>query len=1187
MKGIKYGVIAAVSTLLFFFNGAEVNAQACDTILAGFSSNAPRCSGDSVDFVFTQNVYGTVTYDWNFGAGASPATSTTKDPSGITYSTPGLKLVTLTVTHPGLGCTHTTTEGVSIVETPSPSFLDDGPKCEEEEFTFTYNGTNKSGWIYNWDFGSGSNPAVSGAKDPTGVKYTGSGLKNVSLTVTNGSCAASFGGTVTVSNKPDAGFSVVSPTCTNDSNNFNNTGTSGVGYAWNFGVGASPLTASNENPTNIFYSSSGAKTVQQIVTQGTCSDTSILSISVTEKPAPDFSTNSPQCEGADVNFTYIGSTGTGWTYSWDFGTGSSPSSSTAANPTGVKYVGAGSKNVFLTVSNQNCSKTFTDIVDINTTPQSGFSSSTPACSGDSVNFSNTGTPSVDYLWDLGSGATPTITTQENPQGIIYSTPGIKSIRQVVTQGLCKDTSFGSVSVTETPVPNFMHNGNQCEGAPVNFTYNGSTGTGWTYLWDFGQGANPAVSSAQNPMGIEYLGSGVKTVTLTVTNQFCSETITLPVTIDPTPSSGFSSNAPGCTEDSVNFQNTGTAGVGYEWTFGSGATPSISTDENPLGIIYATAGFKTVRQISTQGSCKDTTWHTISLTETPNPSFTNPSTCQGSSHNFTYTGTTGANWTYSWDLGTSSTPRNSSAMSPQGIIYSGSVSLTTPVTVTVTNQGCSRTFQDSAYIEYTPPAFITNVASACSGDSVQFLGSGSSFQPTSSWTFTGTPSNSTQISPMVVFQPGTQLATLKVTSGNCSDSTSSSILIYETPTVGIQSTAPQCVGNNVSFANQGSSGNNWNYIWDFGSGAVPSISTAEVPTAINYSNGGIKTVSLSVSDANCGVSDTTQIEIYALPIANAGPDTTICADECVQIGDSPIAGNAYSWFPSSTLDDGTIANPTACPLASINTYTVVTTDANNCLNSDTIIVTMLPSAIARAGSDVELCIGESVQIGSALIKGQTYVWSPSIGLDSDTIPSPIANPDTTTTYQVAVSYRGCPEITDEVVVIVHNNPVVNAGEDVTIAKGSSTQLVATGAVMYQWTPSTGLSNSGIPNPVASPEETITYLVEFTDINSCVSFDSLTITVIEADAWAPDAFTPNNDLRNDVFYVRINGQVTFELVIFNRNGETVFRSTNPDNGWDGTKQGTKEKLMSGAYVYSAKGELSDGSAFSINGIVNLIR
>ena len=114
----------------------------CDTITPSFSSNSPRCTGNAVDFVYTQQAYGTMTYLWDFGSGASPATSTAQNPTGVVYSTPGLKLVTLTVdiTIGATNCTKVKTDGVSIVETPNPSFTDNGPQCEQAEFNFNYSG---------------------------------------------------------------------------------------------------------------------------------------------------------------------------------------------------------------------------------------------------------------------------------------------------------------------------------------------------------------------------------------------------------------------------------------------------------------------------------------------------------------------------------------------------------------------------------------------------------------------------------------------------------------------------------------------------------------------------------------------------------------------------------------------------------------------------------------------------------------------------------------------------------------------------------------------------------------------------------------------------------------------------------------------------------------------------------------
>ena len=217
---------------------------------------------------------------------------------------------------------------------------------------------------------------------------------------------------------------------------------------------------------------------------------------------------------------------------------------------------------------------------------------------------------------------------------------------------------------------------------------------------------------------------------------------------------------------------------------------------------------------------------------------------------------------------------------------------------------------------------------------------------------------------------------------------------------------------INFTNLGSSGSNWNFIWDFGSGSSPSISTSESPFSIRYNAGGTKVVSLTISDSKCSNNDTLEIEILRLPVSDAGMDTTICADRCVPLGaDSSMQGYTYNWFPASTLDDGSIHNPLACPKASINVYTLTTLDSNSCTSSDTITVTMLQSAIAKAGPDIQGCEGDEIQIGAALIEGQTYSWSPSFGLDNDSTPSRLASPDSSTTYTVSVSYKGCELLRD--------------------------------------------------------------------------------------------------------------------------------------------------------------------------------
>lgn len=83
---------------------------------------------------------------------------------------------------------------------------------------------------------------------------------------------------------------------------------------------------------------------------------------------------------------------------------------------------------------------------------------------------------------------------------------------------------------------------------------------------------------------------------------------------------------------------------------------------------------------------------------------------------------------------------------------------------------------------------------------------------------------------------------------------------------------------------------------------------------------------------------------------------------------------------------------------------------------------------------------------------------------------------------------------EFVRITVDNPVVKASKDTSLCPGTSFQLNATGGASYSWSPSTGLSDAGIANPVATPAATTKYVVTGTNTNGCNAKDSITLTVL---------------------------------------------------------------------------------------------
>ncbi|MBI3138997.1 MAG: hypothetical protein HYZ15_10460 [Sphingobacteriales bacterium] len=174
----------------------------------------------------------------------------------------------------------------------------------------------------------------------------------------------------------------------------------------------------------------------------------------------------------------------------------------------------------------------------------------------------------------------------------------------------------------------------------------------------------------------------------------------------------------------------------------------------------------------------------------------------------------------------------------------------------------------------------------------------------------------------------------------------------------------------------------------------------------------------------------------------------------------------------------------------------------------------------ASADQKICIGKSVQLTTT--GGNSYSWAPGAGLSGTTIPNPVAAPDATTRYFVTGTNSNNCTGTDSVLVTVNQLPIltVTKSGDISCASDNS-QLTANGALQYSWNPSTGLSNAAIPNPIAIPADTMTYIVTGTDANGCTNTAEVTINITATGKslyLMPTAFTPNGDGINDCYGIK---------------------------------------------------------------------
>jgi gliding motility-associated-like protein len=182
--------------------------------------------------------------------------------------------------------------------------------------------------------------------------------------------------------------------------------------------------------------------------------------------------------------------------------------------------------------------------------------------------------------------------------------------------------------------------------------------------------------------------------------------------------------------------------------------------------------------------------------------------------------------------------------------------------------------------------------------------------------------------------------------------------------------------------------------------------------------------------------------------------------------------------------------------------------------------------------------------------------------------------------ISQNSTGC-QTSIKVTVEEQNFVPVDAGRDVSILRGSSVQLQATGAGTYTWEPSSSLDNPNTATPVARPDVTTIYKVTGRNAQGCESTDEVTVFVLET-LNVSKVLSPNSDGVNDFWTIeRIEDFPNAEIVVYNRWGQEVFATKGYQNNWNGT--GVNGALPDATYYYVIK---IDDNKF-ISGFFSLVR
>ncbi|NBU45890.1 MAG: hypothetical protein EBS34_00315 [Flavobacteriales bacterium] len=215
----------------------------------------------------------------------------------------------------------------------------------------------------------------------------------------------------------------------------------------------------------------------------------------------------------------------------------------------------------------------------------------------------------------------------------------------------------------------------------------------------------------------------------------------------------------------------------------------------------------------------------------------------------------------------------------------------------------------------------------------------------------------------------------------------------------------------------------------------------------------------------------------------------------------------------------------------------------------------------------------------------YQWFPVNSVFGNGSTVQVSVNEQTLFYVIGTDIFGCKD-TSYVNVAVYNNPIVNTNPDVYAFYGDQVQLLATisSSGSVNWFPTQGLSCTSCLNPIASPNQNITYFVEFIDVNGCKTSSSVSL-FYDALIFVPNTFTPDDDNFNGRFQI-ISGNISeMECLIFNRWGELICTLKSIDDSWDGTYK--NHKCQDGTYTWKLTYSDFQNQKKQLTGHVNLIR
>jgi gliding motility-associated-like protein len=1143
--------------------------------VAAFASST-ACVGQST--AFTDQTTGSPN-NWTWNYGDLSANGTTQNPTHV-YGAAGTYTTTLVVAS-GSGCSDTITGTVVVNPVPTAAFSFVSV-CANDTTFFTSTSLGNPTTFF-WDFGDGNQDNTNNP-GPQHIYLTG-GSFNVTLTAGYATgCTNTVIVPVTVYPRTVPAFTSNVP-CLGGTTNFtDNTTNTPTTWQWDFGDG-SPVN-STQNPAHV-YAVAGTYPVTLVTSNSFgCVDSITTNVQVYPLPVANFTADTV-CEGFASAFTDLSTSAVGW--SWNFGDLSALGSQ--ANPTHI-YTTQGTYTVTLVVTNpQGCTDTIQQTIVVRPNPVSSFTASI-ACHTYPTLYTDNSTSALTWTWDFGDGS-PLNATQS--PSYVFANPGTYNTSLVVSNIYgCTDTSAQQVTVLPQPQAGFVST-TVCAESATTFT-DTTTGAPGVWTWDFGDGS--PVDANQDPSHT-YLVGGTYQVTLIAGNSAgCIDTLVTSITVNTVPYPAFTANQV-CLGNITSFtdQTFDPTPLGnWLWDFGDG---NNSFQSNP-NYIYQNPGTYTVTlTVMNTSGCDSTITGTVTVTGIPVADFIYDTVCVGSATTFTDI-STGSPSSWLWDFGDSQT----SATGPVTThVYATPGTYLASVIVSG-GAGCTDQAFHIVTVSNTVQAAMTLNPSACENDLISFLDNSIATTGTvTSWSWDfgdGSPLDTLQNTTHAYPLAGTYTITLTAAgSSGCSSVATQILTINPLPVAAFNSTSA-CENQLTQFTDI-SNGNVTSWQWDFGDNSGDVVQN---PTH-QYANSGAYFATLIVTTAT-GCSDTLikQVTVFPQPTALFTTDT-VCYGDSTQFTDLSVGngGNINNW--TWNFDDGQFGftqDPQHAFVVMNDSFYVmlIVQTADGCIDTATQLVITYPVPDMNFGPlSASGCEDFTAQFtDSTLITGAGIInWLWDLG---DGNYSYSQNPTHTYTddgsYYIGLTVTttdGC-VFTDSLSypVVVYPKPIADF-----IPSPQSTSILtpdiafidqSVGAMFWEWDFG-DFDGSIIQNPTHTYNDSGWYNVTQIVINSYGCRDTVVIPVrIEAEYqfFIPNAFTPNGNGNNDYFMGEGIGIAEFQMLIFDRWGNQIFKSTDQYTGWDG-KLSNGDLAQIDVYVYKIMIRDVFGENHTYIGHVSLVR